>query len=311
MHYRKFGDLGLQISEVGFGAWQLGNRTDWSPMSEDDAIQLVHTALDTGCNFFDTAPGYGSGESERLLGIALQGKREHVIINTKVGHNAKGENDWTPDGLYRSVEESLQRLQTDYLDTAILHNPDTSCLYGDSPQMKALSRMREEGLIHGYGASVDSAKEMQIVLETSDSHVMEVLFNIFHQETSQMFAAAADRQVGLIIKVPLDSGWLSGKYTKDSQFGGVRARWNTEVVARRAKLVDKIRFIVDDSTTFAQAALRFILGHSEVTTVIPGPKSVAQWRENASASDEDMPKETLQKLQQFWREELQTNPLPW
>jgi aryl-alcohol dehydrogenase-like predicted oxidoreductase len=311
MRHRNYGNLNTTVSEVGFGAWQLGNQTDWSPMANDEAVHLVHTALAQGCNFFDTAPGYGRGASERLLGKALVGHRDHVVINTKVGHSAAGITDFSPSAILLSVEASLERLRTSYLDSVLLHNPPEASLYGDSPQMRALQKLKDEGVIRAYGASVDTVKDMEIVLNTSGSHVMEVLFNIFYQETSGAFAKAKGQEVGLIIKVPLDSGWLSGKYNETSHFTGVRKRWTDDVIARRADLVNQIRFVEADGSTMTQAALRFILAYPEVSTVIPGSKSIQQWEENASSSDTEMPAQTAERLRRFWEETLQHDPLPW
>ncbi len=311
MRYRSYGRLSMKVSEIGFGAWQLGNQMDWTPMSDSDAIHLVNTAYEQGCNFFDTAPGYGRGNSERLLGEALVGFRDKVVINTKVGHTAEGQADFSQDGIRKSVESSLKRLQTNFLDSVLLHNPPREFLRGDSPQMLTLQRLQDEGMIHAYGASVDSAQDMFTVLQTSGSSILEVLFNIFHQETEIAFAQAEKQSVGLIIKVPLDSGWLSGRHNATSRFSGVRNRWNEEVIKRRAALVEQIRYVEDDDTTMTQAALRFILAHSAVSTVIPGSKNIAQWKENASASERDMPQEMVKGLHNFWDVNVRNDPLPW
>lgn len=311
MRYRSYGKSQIAVSEVGFGAWQLGNASDWSPMTHQESIQLVHTALQQGCTFFDTAPGYGHGASETLLGEALLNHRDGVVINTKVGHTAEGKTDFTPDGIRASVEASLTRLQTPYLDSVLLHNPPRECLYGDSPQMKVLQQLQDERLILAYGASVDSEEEMNIVLGTSGSQVLEVLFNVFFQEVRHAFEQAAEKQVGLVVKVPLDSGWLSGKYDSTSRFSDIRDRWSDDVIARRAQLTHQVRSALPPSVTMTQAALRFVLAHPEVSTVIPGSKNINQWQENASATEATLPTETVQWMHQFWRDELADNPLPW
>ena len=312
MRYRQYGKSAIKVSEVGLGTWQLGNHIDWSAMSDGDAIQLVKTAYAQGCNFFDTAPGYGRGNSERLLGEALIGIRDQVVINTKVGHTADGLSDFSPEGIRRSVEESMQRLKTSYLDSVILHNPPSEYLDGDSPQMKVLQRMQDEGMINAYGASVDTLEEMHTILNTSGSSVIEVLYNLFFQETAQAFAQAELQQVGIIIKVPLDSGWLSGKYNRSSQFTGVRARWTPSDIERRTLLVEKIRQITDATNSpMAIIALRFILAQSAVSTVIPGSKNIQQWELNASASQEDLDPVIVQQLRDFWTQEIAQSPIPW
>ncbi|MCT2193623.1 aldo/keto reductase [Paenibacillus sp. p3-SID1389] len=310
MKYRRYGTTGKQVSEIGFGAWQLGNKQDWAAMEDDEAIRLVHEALDLGVNFFDTAPNYGQGKSEVLLGKALERKRDKAVINTKFGHSPEG-TDYSASQIRNSVERSLTRLQTDYLDSVLIHNPPFDVLDGKYGHYQVLEDLKAEGKILAYGVSVDSSREMLEALEHSRLGVMEVMFNIFYQETAQAFQAAKEKDVALIIKVPLDSGWLSGKYDGNSSFSGVRSRWSPEVIQTRAKLVEQIRFLEDEQTTMTMAALRFILAYPEVTTVIPGVRSSAQLRENVAASDAVLPDESLRKLQELWEREIRYKSLGW
>lgn len=314
MNFRKYGTTGKQVREIGFGAWQLGNGRDWAgTTSEADAISLVHKAIDSGCNFFDTAPGYGNGHSETILGKALVGRRDQVVLNTKAGHLANGSTDFSASGIRTSVEESLARLRTEYIESVILHNPPAECLSGDSPQMQELSLLYKEGKILAYGASVDSAADMRTVLDTSTQQglVLEVLFNIFHQDTRRAFAAAAEKEAAIIVKVPLDSGWLSGKYGKESSFSDIRSRWSPNIISRRFDLLERVRFLESGDRTLAQAALQFVLAHPEVTTVIPGVKSEEQLRQNLSAADGRLSHEEVDRLHELWEAELENNPLPW
>jgi len=299
------------VSEIGFGAWQLGNANDWGKMTDSEGVQLVHKAIDSGCNFFDTAPNYGLGKSEELLGKALKGKRHSVIVNTKFGHHPNGKLDFSVQALRQSVENSLTQLQTDYLDSILLHNPPFEYLNGSSPTFEALEALKSEGKIRAYGASVDSSREMLEIMETTKSQVMEVLFNVFHQETASAFEMAKQKEIGLIIKVPLDSGWLSGKYNKLSSFEGIRSRWTREVIERRSELLDKISFMCADGTSMANAALRFILAHDAVSTVIPGIKSMTQLNENIFAGDDEMRPEIVERLKRVWEDEIKTSSLPW
>ncbi len=310
MKYRRYGTTGKQVSEIGFGAWQLGNKQDWAGMEDDEAIRLVHEALDLGVNFFDTAPNYGQGKSEVLLGKALERKRDKAVINTKFGHSPEG-TDYSASQIRNSVERSLMRLQTDYLDSVLIHNPPFDYLDGKYGHYQVLEDLKAEGKILAYGVSVDSSREMLEALEHSRLGVMEVMFNIFYQETAQAFQAAKEKDVALIIKVPLDSGWLSGKYDENSSFSGVRSRWSPEVIQTRAKLVEQIRFLEDEQTTMTMAALRFILAYPEVTTVIPGVRSSAQLRENVAASDAVLPDESLRKLQELWERDIRFKSLGW
>lgn len=311
MRKRAYGKTGTSVSEIGFGAWQLGNAKDWGNMQTSDAIALVHAAIDLGCNFFDTAPGYGHGKSEAILGEALKDRRHEVVINTKVGHTADGTSDFSPAGIRNSVLSSLKRLGTDYLDSVLLHNPAKELMDGDSPQFNMLRSLKQEGLIGAYGLSIDTAHEMLHVIENTDTEVMEILFNIFHQDTRDAFTAAQNNSIALIVKVPLDSGWLSGKYHANSQFEGIRKRWSQADVQRRAELVEDIRFIEKPGVSLTQSALQFILAHQEISTVIPGIKNIEQLHENLGAATEIMPEHIVAQLHDFWERELKTNPVPW
>lgn len=311
MNRRKYGKTGKSVSEIGFGAWQLGNKLDWEAMEDSEAVSLVHEALERGMNFFDTAPNYGRGASETLLGSALSGRRSEAVINTKFGHGADGSTDYSADGIRTSIEGSLQRLRTDYVDSVLIHNPPFEVLDGKYGHYSELDKLKAEGKILAYGVSVDSVPEMLEVIRNTEIGVMEVMFNIFYQETAEAFKLAHEKNIAIIVKVPLDSGWLSGKYGSHSTFEGVRSRWSPEVIAKRASLVDKIRFITNDNTSMTMAALRFILAYPEVTTVIPGVRSSAQLIENISASDEKMPPEHVKRLQERWEQEIRGQQLGW
>ncbi|ARI75631.1 aldo/keto reductase [Halobacillus mangrovi] len=311
MKKRSLGNTEIQVSEVGFGAWQLGNEKDWGKMTDDEAIHLVSEAMDAGCNFFDTAPNYGSGKSEELLGKAFKGKRDQVVISSKCGHASNGEQTFEPEKMISSVEESLRRLQTDYLDSLLLHNPPFSSIHGDSPQFEVLEKLKEQGKIRAYGASVDTGKEMYELLNQTDSQVIEVMFNIFHQEPAEAIKAADNQGVGVITKVPLDSGWLTGKYDATSRFSGIRSRWSVEEIERRGKLVEQVRHIVGNDRSMVQAALQFILSYTEVSTVIPGAKDVQQFNQNIAASESRLSKDIIRELKDLWAEEIKEFVLSW
>lgn len=311
MNTRPYGSTGKFVSEIGFGAWQLGNKSDWGTMSDKEAINLVEAAIDSGVNFFDTAPGYGLGKSEELLGRALKGRRSEVVINTKFGHHSNGKEDFSAGRIREAVEASLRRLQTDYLDSILLHNPPFELLNGKQSQYEVLEKLKAEGKILAYGVSVDSSREMLEVINNTNSGIIEVMFNVFYQETAAAFKKAKEKNIGLIIKVPLDSGWLSGKYNAESKFQGIRRRWSEETIRQRAEWLKKISFITDGKTTMIQAALRFILAYNEVTTVIPGARNLEQLRENVSASDEIMPKEYVERLKRLWEEEIKNSKFEW
>jgi aryl-alcohol dehydrogenase-like predicted oxidoreductase len=311
MNLRPLGSTGLSVSEVGFGAWQLQTGKTWSGMSETDAIRLVHRALELGCNLFDTAPHYGDGESETFLGRALEGRRSKAVIVTKFGHGPDGKKSFEPAGLAPSVEGSLARLRTDHVDVVLLHNPPADVLSGRHPIHGAIERLRDQGKVRSYGASLDDSAEMEVLLATTRAEVIEILFNVLHQEPLASFARAEQKRVGLIAKVPLDSGWLAGCYGADAKFSDVRSRWPPEVIAKRASLVEKLRFLEQEGHALAPASLAFVLAHSAISSVIPGMKSLAQLEQNIAASSLRLSEATVGRLHALYTDQLKAAPLPW
>ena len=280
-------------------------------MEDNQAIRLVHEALDQGCNFFDTAPNYGGGNSEALLGKALSGKRSDVVINSKFGHHPDNTLNFDSQKIRSSVEDSLRRLQTDYLDSILLHNPPFEILTGRTGHFEVLEALKQEGKVRAYGASVDSGREMDELIRNTGSQVIEVMFNIFHQEPRTAFRKAAEKNVGLIVKVPLDSGWLSGKYDESSVFTDIRSRWDREQLTKRAEFLPELKEMLEPGESLVQLALRYILYYQEVSTIIPGNKNLEQLIENLSASEKGIAKEKVVKLERLWEEKLQSHPLGW
>ncbi|MCC5894188.1 MAG: aldo/keto reductase [Alkalibacterium sp.] len=311
MKKRSLGQTGIEVSEVGFGAWQLGNEKDWGKMEDKAAIELVNEAIDKGCNLFDTAPNYGLGSSEDLLGRALKGKRDQVVINSKCGHQSNDVQSFDPEDLIKSVEGSLKRLNTDYLDSLLLHNPPFESLDNQSPQFEALKQLKQQGKIRAYGASVDTGKEVEQILTHTDSEVIEVMFNILYQEPLDAMKKAHEQGVGLIVKVPLDSGWLTGKYDGNSSFTGIRSRWSSEDIKQRGKLVRQVRDIIGPDTSMVKASLQYILSFSEVSSVIPGARNSQQLNQNLSASDEVLSNDLQQALRALWVNGIKGTDFPW
>lgn len=307
---RKLGKTGIEVTEVGFGAWQLGNtREDGS--TGQDAVRLVQEAIELGCNFFDTAPNYAGGKSEEILGKALKNMREDVVINSKFGHSPAGIIDFDSSLIRDSVEGSLERLQTDYLDSVLLHNPSFEILEGKTDHFEILAELKAEGKIKAYGASVDTSKEIFALLNNTEAEVIEIMFNIFHQEPSRAFAEANQKGVGLIVKVPLDSGWLTGKYDASSSFTGVRERWSEAEIKRRAELVEDVREIKDKDTSMVHEAISFILSYPEVSTVIPGVRNTEQLTHNLAARGLRLETDKLKKYENLYNDKIKDNPLNW
>lgn len=313
MKLRPFGNTGMQVSEIGLGAWQLAN-PDWKLDDRNEALQIVRKSLEVGCNFFDTAPGYGGGRSEEILGEALKGVRKDIIICSKFSHHsADGVRDFKAENVRPVLEGSLRRLQTDYIDMLLLHNPERELMNGNNtPELYAeLEKLKAEGKIREYGVSLDWREELETVVNTTGSKAIEVFFNAFYQEPLPAFKLAQEKGVGLIVKVPLDSGWLSGRYRGNSRFDDVRKRWSPEVIARRGALVEKFAELVPPGMSMAHAALQYCLAQPEVSTVIPGPKTVDQALDNFAAAKTPLSPETVRAMYTLWESDIASDPLPW
>lgn len=300
MRTRSLGTTGIEVSEIGFGAWQLGNARDWEGMSDSTARALVHAALDRGINLFDTAPNYAGTRSEQLLGDALAGRRHEVVLISKYGHPPDGPKDFSVDGFWKSLEGSLRRLRTDYLDGLLLHNPPRAMYDGTDPLWDALDAARAQGKIRHYGVSLDYAAEIESCLAHTRSEILEILFNIFHQDARRAFPLVRERGCGVIVKVPLDSGWLTGRFDAGSRFDGVRARWSADEIARRASLVDALRWLTADGSSLATKALAYVLSYDEVSSVIPGTRTMAQLDDNARAAGGRLGDGDRTRLEHFW-----------
>lgn len=301
------------VSEIGFGGWQLGVESGWNGLGEPEALNLVKYALDQGVNFFDTAPNYGLGTGEERLGKALKGTdRSSIVINTKFGHTDDGRDNWSADHIRTSLEGSLRRLQTDYVDSLIIHNPPFEILDGNkNDHYEILERLKDEGKIKAYGASLDSYEEMKLLMDTTESKVIEAFFNIFWQDAARAFDMAKQNDVAIIVKIPLDSGWLSGKYDENSSFDGIRSRWSKKDIQTRASLVKKLRKIIGPDRNMVETSLAFCLSYDAVSTIIPGNVSVRQLEANLAAAETTLSEELVSKLEVFYEKEVRPLNIPW
>ena len=313
MNKRRLGSTGLEVSEIGFGAWQLCNSDSWGDMDDPTALRLIHGAIDGGINLFDTAPNYANTKSERILGKALRNKRDKVVLVSKFGHTPEGPKEFTVDWFWESLEASLGRLRTDYLDVLLLHNPPSEMYAGTDAVWAALQEARAQGKIRHFGASLDFAAEVEDCLSNTNSEVLEVLFNVFHQDVRHAFAAVRQHEAGIIAKVPLDSGWLTGRFDANSRFEGIRARWSREEIAQRAKLVSDIEWLVEDGSELAHKAIGYLLSYDEVSCVIPGIRTRQQLASNLAAADCRVSPDERIKLEVFWDQftEAGSKLLPW
>ncbi|GAA1041880.1 aldo/keto reductase [Virgisporangium ochraceum] len=313
MESRPFGSTGIDVSAIGLGAWQLGRSANWPDgPDEAEAVRIVHAALDAGVAFIDTAPGYADGASEVNIGRALSTTDRRPVICTKFGYTPEGETNWSADAIEASVERSARRMNVDHVDVVVLHNPPPEILDGSrGDHYEVLQRLVDKGTIRAYGSSVDRGADIDTVLETSASTALEVRLSALYQEPWAAMGRARDKGVGTIIKVPLESGWLSGRYTADSQFTDVRARWSREDIAVRAALVEEFRALLPAGVGPVEGALRFLLAYDAVSTVIPGTKSVAQLESSLRAVAEPLPADSVAAVRSWYDTRLAAKPLDW
>jgi aryl-alcohol dehydrogenase-like predicted oxidoreductase len=299
MHSRHAARLGRDISEIGFGAWQIGG--SWGAVDEADAVAALNTALDTGVTFIDTADGYGGGRSEEIIGRVLKARGGHrPFVATKCGRGF-GPNtaeSYNAANLAAWTEASLKRLQMEALDLLQLHCPAPAVYY--MPEVfGALDDLVAAGKLKRYGVSVEKVEEALKAIEFPGVASVQIIYNIFRQRPAKLFFREARRKgVAVIVRVPLSSGMLAGKMTKDTKFGDDDHR----VFNREGKFfdkgetfsgvpfdeglaaVDELRPLARSGETMAQFALRWILMNEAVTTVIPGARNAAQARANADAA---------------------------
>ena len=235
------------------------------------------------------------------------------MLVSKFGHTPEGPKEFSVSWFWKSLEYSLKRLQTDYLDVLLLHNPPSEMYAGTDPVWAAMDEARRQGKIRHYGASLDFAAEVEDCLSNTNSEVLEILFNVFHQDVRRSFATVSRHSAGLIAKVPLDSGWLTGRYDASSRFEGIRARWSKDEIAKRAELVSEIEWLVEDGSELAHKAIGYILAYDEVGCVIPGIRTQQQLKSNLAAADYRLSPEERQKLEDFWDQftENGSKLLPW
>ncbi len=310
MELKRFGKPGVVLNRIGFGGWQLGNTAFWGEMEEADGIRLVRSAIDKGINFFDTAPGYANGLSETIIGKAIAGDRHAIVISTKFGHKADGTSDWRVEAIEPALRESLGRLKTSYLDSVLLHNPSSDILRGETGHFTELARLKKTGLIRAYGVSIDTRDELETVLDHLHVDVVEILFNIFFQSPRDLFERVKAAGIFLIAKVPLDSGWLSGKYDEQSIFTGIRSRWSRADIERRAHLVRSVKDICGKED-ISLPALAFLLSYDAFACLIPGVKTIRQLNDNLAALHYPLPDSQKRALEELHDREIRLRPLPW
>jgi aryl-alcohol dehydrogenase-like predicted oxidoreductase len=285
MRYRRLGRSQLMTSEVGLGAWAIGG--GWGPVDDETSIAALRKAVDLGVSFIDTADVYGEGHSEEVIGKALEGNNRHrAVIATKAGLKSPSGNDFSPAHIVEALEGSMKRLNTDWVDLLQLHNPTQAAL-ADPELWETLRKLKQEGKIRAYGASVQSPRDAIKAIENGDVDTVQVVFNVIDQDARAFFETARAHNVGVIARVPLASGFLSGKYSHDHKFH--RTDWRARLGEPRRRLMLRRAAALDPvveglGSTRAQAAIAFVLSYPDVAVTIPGVKTPEQADENASAS---------------------------
>ena len=316
MEYRALGRTGWNISVIGFGAWGIGGG-DWGTTDDRTSLAALHRAIDLGVNFIDTADVYGDGHSERLIAEVRKARSEQLIIATKAGrrlnpHTASGYNR---QNLTSFVERSLQNLQTETLDLLQLHSPPSEVYH--MPEVFAiLDDLAQQGKIRFYGVSVERVDEALKAITYPNVQSIQIIFNMFRFKPSeQFFAAAREHRVGILARVPLASGLLTGKFNSQTQFAANDHRmYNRHGEAfdqgetfsgvdyeTGLQAVEALRPLVPPGATMAQLALRWILMFPEVTSTIPGAKSPEQAENNVKAAElPPLSDETMQRVREVY-----------
>ena len=323
LNYRTFGKTNIKVSEVGLGTWQLGG-SDWGDVSEADALAILRRAVDRGINFFDTADVYGGGKSETLIGKFLKETRGTVYVATKLGRRdgrAGWPRNFTLETVRAHTQDSLRRLGVEQIFLQQWHCIPTAELRRGEV-FDHLRTIQKEGLIQHWGVSVESVEEGLICMAQPDCASLQVIFNVFRQKlAAELLPRAKATKTAILARVPLASGLLSGQYAKGHQFGEKDHRsyneggkfFNAgETFAGLGRdegiaLAQELKPVLTEGSnaSLAQQALRWILDHDAVTTVIPGATKVAQVESNAAASD--LPRinpAAHQRLQSIYREKI-------
>jgi len=295
---RPFGSTGKTVSAAGFGAWAIGG--SWGKVDDAASTAALERSLAKGVTFFDTADVYGDGRSEELVGRVCRGKKD-VFIATKAGRRLPKQTveGYTKDNLAGWIDRSRKKLGMETLDLVQLHCPPTD-LYKSDRVFKILDDLVQDGRIRNYGVSVEKVEEATLALQYPGVQSIQIIFNLFRQRPAEeLFPLARKRKVAIIARVPLASGLLTGKVTRDSTFAAddhrhfnirgqafdVGETFSGVPLEAGLAAVQELRALVPKGWSMAQFALRWILMHDAVTVVIPGCKTTAQVDDNMAAAD--------------------------
>lgn len=319
MKYRQLGNTELKISELSFGTWAIGGA--WGKTNDDEALKGLEKAMAEGVNFFDTADVYGDGHSEELLARATKGKEHEIFIATKFCRSKDifDLETYTEKMVREFCEGSLKRLQRDSIDLYQIHCPPLDILK-NGDVFNVLDKLQAEGKVRHYGVSVETVEEGLFCLENTNVKALQVIFNIFRQKPQEtLFPLAKEKGVGILARIPLASGLLTGKFSEESTFEEDDHRhFNRNGEAfnvgetfaglefrKGIELSRKLQWISENRGNMSRAALRWVLDNPYITTVIPGFKTEKQVEDNLQAIHvPSFTKEELAKLENFYKEEV-------
>jgi aryl-alcohol dehydrogenase-like predicted oxidoreductase len=315
MNYRQLGRTPWKVSDISFGAWAIGG--SWGQVSDAEAMGALNQAVDCGVNFIDTADVYGDGRSERLIAQLKKSRKEQIVVATKAGRRlpAQTVEGYSRQNLTEWVEDSLRNLACDAIDLLQLHCPPT-VLYERPEVFGILDDLVSAGKLRYYGVSVQTVSEAIKATEYPSVQSVQIIFNIFRQRPAEeFFAIARQRKVGILARVPLASGLLTGKLRRDSNFGpddhrnfnrhgesfDVGETFSGVDYELGLAAVEQLRELVPADMTLPQFALRWILMFDAVTCAIPGGKNAGQVAENCECSDlEPLPQETMEAVRRIY-----------
>ena len=311
MHYRKLGSTGLEVSEVGYGAWGIG-KDAWLGAKDDESVRALHKAIDLGLNFIDTALAYGEGHSERLVGRVVKDREETVYVATKIPPMNRiwpAPSGLSPDGVFpgsyvrECTEQSLKNLGFETIDVQQFHVWQDEWV-GEGDWLEAVEELKGEGKIRFFGVSINDHQPENAVglIETGVVDTVQVIYNVFDQSPEdELLPLCQERGVGVIVRVPFDEGALTGRITPETEFeeGDFRNEYFKE--DRKREVYERVQSIADDlgaeEDGLPEIALRYVLSHPAVSTVIPGMRSVRNVERNVAVADgKGLSEEQVQKL---------------
>ena len=319
MNFRPLGRTGWKVSDISFGAWAIGG--NWGSVPENDALAALEQAIDSGVNFIDTADVYGDGRSERLIARLRKSRRDDIVVATKAGRRLPKQavEGYSRQNLTTWIDDSLRNFATDRIDLLQLHCPPTA-LFDHAEVFGTLDDFVKAGKLRFYGVSVEKIEEALKAIEYPNVQSVQIIFNCFRQRPAdEFFGAAKKRQVGILARVPLASGMLTGKLRRDSTFGADDHRnfnrhgeqfdvgetfsgvdYETGLAA-----VEQIRELLPTGVSMTQFALRWILMFDAVSCAIPGGKRPEQVRENCAASDlPPLSDDTMRAVRRIYDEKI-------